>query len=116
MLRYNSTTKVIAFSSLYEDFLNPILHEQQKHVYLWSMEWEDYLSAKKIDPHAFKQGDPALFAEFARLFMQMHPDSFTAQKLFLINQIRRNYPAQAESVAEPPKASPSLRPKMKPKT
>ncbi|MCU0449482.1 MAG: hypothetical protein MUC97_06490 [Bernardetiaceae bacterium] len=47
---------------------------------------------KKINPERFKADEPARFAEFGQLFDLMHPDSFTAQKLFLINQIRRRYP------------------------
>lgn len=63
------------------------------------MEWETYLEQKKIDAAAYQQHQPLQYEEFRQLFNQMHPDSFTAQKLFLINGIRRRYhlkPAEAE--------------------
>jgi hypothetical protein len=56
------------------------------------MEWEAYLESKKINPVAYRQAEPVQFAAFRKLFYQMHPVSFTAQKLFLINRIRREYP------------------------
>lgn len=55
-------------------------------------EFEDYLSGKKINPESFKQAEPELWGEWKMLFEQVHPDSFTAQKLFLINAVRRRYP------------------------
>lgn len=55
--------------------------------------FEEYLR-KKIDGAAFAQHEPQRWQEFQELFAQMHPNSFTAQKLFLINTIRRNYPLQ----------------------
>jgi hypothetical protein len=54
--------------------------------------FEAYLIGKKIDPEKFRAGDPAIWQEFATIFPQMHPKSFTAQKLYLINGIRRKYP------------------------
>ena len=56
------------------------------------MDFETYLRNKKIDPLTFQKGEPVLWQEFKSLFDQVHPDSFTAQKLFLINPIRRKYP------------------------
>lgn len=55
-------------------------------------EFGDYLTRKKIDPLNFKRNEPQLYEEFKFIFDQVHPDSFTAQKLFLINKIRRKYP------------------------
>lgn len=55
------------------------------------MDFEQYLQEKKIDSAAFKSSDAALWEEFRIQFEQMHPKSFTAQKLFLINDIRRKY-------------------------
>ena len=55
------------------------------------MTFSEYLADKKIDEAAFKQQEPARYEEWSRLFVQMHPDSFTAQKKFLINPIRRTY-------------------------
>ena len=50
-----------------------------------------YLISKKIDPSAFEQGDTPLYQEFERAFTHIHPASFTAQKLFLLNKLRRKY-------------------------
>ena len=50
-----------------------------------------YLISKKIDPSAFEQGEKTLYQEFERVFNHIHPASFTAQKLFLINKLRRKY-------------------------
>ncbi|MCE7065506.1 hypothetical protein LZG73_09445 [Dyadobacter sp. CY326] len=60
------------------------------------MEFEAYLRLKKIDPQTFKSQDSARFAEWETLFETMHPDSFTAQKKFLVNEIRRRYHLQEE--------------------
>ena len=54
--------------------------------------FNDYLTAKKIDANSFAKAEAERFREFYDLFNQVHPESFTAQKLFLINQIRRKYP------------------------
>ena len=66
-------------------------------VYLYNMEavnWQEYLALKKIDAHAFQKGASDQYARFEQQFMQMHPESFTAQKLYLINDIRRAFPIQ----------------------
>ncbi|MEM9671607.1 MAG: hypothetical protein ACFB15_15655 [Cyclobacteriaceae bacterium] len=54
--------------------------------------FEEYLEKKKIDSSAFQQAEEELWLEWQGLFEQIHPDSFTSQKLFLINPIRRKYP------------------------
>ncbi len=54
-------------------------------------EFEVYLTKKKINPDLFKTAEPLRYAEFARIFEQTHEDSFTMQKLYLINQLRRKY-------------------------
>ncbi len=56
------------------------------------MNFEEYLKSKKIDPNQFKRGELELWKEFERIFKEMHPKSFTSQKLFLINAIRLKYP------------------------
>jgi hypothetical protein len=53
--------------------------------------FEDYLIAKKIDGAAFLKAEPELFNSWKTEFGQMHPNSFTVQKLNLINPIRRKY-------------------------
>ena len=54
-------------------------------------EFEKYLKDKKINPEMFKTSEPERYQEFELHFSQMHPKSFTAQKLYLINKIRRKY-------------------------
>jgi hypothetical protein len=55
------------------------------------MTFIEYLTGKKIDSQRFQQAEPAQFAEWEQLFEQLHPDSFTAQKKFLLNNTRRKY-------------------------
>ncbi|MEO0332280.1 MAG: hypothetical protein AAF223_11445 [Bacteroidota bacterium] len=56
--------------------------------------FEEYLVEKKIDSEAFQAEEEALWNEWAILFEQLHPNSFTTQKLFLINKIRRRFPLE----------------------
>jgi len=56
------------------------------------MSFEEYLITKKIDATAFKTAEPARWKEWQREFVQVHPNSFTARNLYLINPIRRKYP------------------------
>ncbi len=55
------------------------------------MDFEEFLKNKKIDENLFKEKEQARWKEWKTLFEQMHPNSFTAQKKFLINDIRRKY-------------------------
>jgi hypothetical protein len=55
------------------------------------MEFEEYLKGKKIDSAAFQKADHGRYVEWEDIFKTMHPESFTAQKKFLINNIRRRY-------------------------
>lgn len=55
------------------------------------MEFDEYLRSKKIDAITFEKQDNPRFEEWRELFKTMHPESFTAQKKFLINDIRRRY-------------------------
>ncbi|MBO6495128.1 MAG: hypothetical protein JJ978_06160 [Roseivirga sp.] len=83
------------------------------------MEYPDFktwLKQKKIDPKAFASKEMERFMELKKLFDQVNPNSFTAQKLFLINSIRRAYPLQEEeavAVKKKPMAKPRI---VKPKT
>lgn len=81
------------------------------------MDFSAYLKAKKIDEAAWQKSAPDQFRELKSVFDQVHPDSFTAQKLFLINPIRRAFPLKAEEVKKPV-AKKAARPviKSKPKT
>ena len=79
-------------------------------------DFKTYLKQKKIDPKGFAANEMEKFMELKKLYDQVHPNSFTAQKLFLINKIRRNYPLpeESEQVAE---KKPVMKPKIiKPKT
>tara|TARA_R110002124_G_scaffold28958_11_gene101477 strand:- start:390 stop:572 length:183 start_codon:yes stop_codon:yes gene_type:complete len=60
------------------------------------MEFQEYLISKKIDPEIFKTADIHRYKEWQTMFFTMHPDSFTAQKKFLINDIRRRYHVKLE--------------------
>lgn len=55
------------------------------------MTWEEYCIKKKINSEAFKQAEPQRWAELKNILEQVHPNSFTEQKKFLINDIRRKY-------------------------
>ncbi len=55
-------------------------------------EFEEYLFGKKIDSEKFKQAESQCWEEWKALFEMVHPKSFTAQKLYFINAIRRKYP------------------------
>lgn len=83
------------------------------------MTFEEYLISKKINSEAFKIAEPLLWQEWHGLFDQMSPASFTAQKLYLINPIRRKYqhkdssPPVVSAVELKPAAKPMMRPKPK---
>lgn len=65
------------------------------------MQFREYLVSKKIDENSFKGEEPLLFQSLANEFDQLHPESFTAQKLFLINPLRRRFPLTVPSEEKP---------------
>ena len=77
------------------------------------MTFEEYLIEKKIDAKKFKRSESELFDSFEKLFLQIHPNSFTAQKLFLINDLRRRFTLKAVEESSVRKAQ--MKPKIKPK-
>lgn len=80
------------------------------------MEFTEYLISKRIDPDRYKKAEPDQFNKFKVEFDQMHPKSFTAQKLYLINQIRRTYLLEVnkDRIEEKPKAvKPKITPRIK---
>lgn len=82
------------------------------------MSFQTYLLEKKIDPEKFKMDDEESYHAMQALFSQMHPNSFTAQKLYLINKIRRKYHLkehgqQVESLGQAKKVKPRIVPKIK---
>ncbi|MCU0445803.1 MAG: hypothetical protein MUE85_12895 [Microscillaceae bacterium] len=56
------------------------------------MSFEEYLKNKKINFEAFQSDAPTKYEEMKIIFVQIHPESFTAQKKFLLNNLRRKYP------------------------
>lgn len=77
------------------------------------LSFEEYCRKKKIDPDLFLQSDPDRFREWKYIFEQVHPDSFTEQKKFLINPIRKKYLLVAAETeiknAEEVKAKPAVK-------
>ncbi|RJE71851.1 hypothetical protein [Reichenbachiella sp. MSK19-1] len=66
--------------------------------------FEAYLISKKIDSSKFKLEEKSLYDALQSDFDQMNANSFTQQKLFLINPLRRKYlldTTAAPSVAKP---------------
>lgn len=67
--------------------------------------FEDYLIGKKIDSDTFRKAEPETWKDWKRDFEEMHPNSFTVQKLNLINPIRRKYPLPTSPETKPPGVS-----------
>jgi hypothetical protein len=63
------------------------------------MSFEEYLITKKIDSRLFQEKEKELWMSWKAEFELMHPNSFTAQKLYLTNPIRRKY--QLKEIASP---------------
>ncbi len=79
--------------------------------YIYTMtEFAAYLTGKKIDPEKFEKGDPSTYAEYQSQFAEMHPASFTSQKLFIINNLRISYPITNEHGEVEPSVSRSSKP------
>jgi len=66
------------------------------------MEFDVYLASKRIDSLRFSSAEPELWQAWKSEFEQLHPNSFTVQKLNLINPIRRKYQL---AVVDPPKVA-----------
>ncbi|MEJ1238958.1 hypothetical protein WBG78_12565 [Chryseolinea sp. T2] len=66
------------------------------------MDFESYLTSKRIDSARFQAAEPEVWQSWRSDFGQMHPNSFTVQKLNLINPIRRKYQL---TVVDPPKVT-----------
>ncbi len=80
------------------------------------MTFDEYLISKKIDSGAFKSAEPDRWKEWSAMFDQMSEASFTSQKLYLINTVRRKYLLKTivgTTVHKP--SAPAARPVMKPK-
>ncbi|MHA8066836.1 hypothetical protein V7S76_09145 [Aquirufa sp. ROCK2-A2] len=55
------------------------------------MEFDNYLASKKIDASSFKEKELDRYNVWKIEFEMMHETSFTDQKKFQINKIRRKY-------------------------
>lgn len=79
------------------------------------MDFKQYLASKRIDAQKFAAAKAVQYTAWEKAFEQMSPDSFTSQKKFLINKIRRAYWLEqvAEEVKEVKKVA--AKPVMKPK-
>ena len=87
------------------------------------VDFETYLKSKRIDSDAFRAAEPEVWDAWKRDFDEMHPNSFTVQKLNLINPVRRKYLLQAktgetapapERVAKPVMGKPVIKPRINP--
>jgi hypothetical protein len=87
--------KLKEFSSLSYRLLG---YDLPNRLTLNSMTFEEYLITKKIDHMPFQQAEPMLYESWKAEFEQVHPNSFTAQKLYLINPLRRKYLLKQEEV------------------
>lgn len=63
-----------------------------------------YCKDKKIDPVLFQAAENERFKEWEQIFDKTGPISFTQQKLFMINNIRRKYKLekQVETIENKP--------------
>jgi hypothetical protein len=82
--------------------------------------FSEYLISKKIDERSFSAGDPDVFKQWKTEFDQLHENSFTLQKLNLINPLRRKYllkevSAPASSSPQTPVVPKVAKPVFKPK-
>ena len=56
-----------------------------------NIDFNEFLDKKNIDFLKFQQNEPSIYSDWKELFCLVHPDSFIAQKKFLINNIRRRF-------------------------
>lgn len=78
------------------------------------MNFEEYLVSKKINTQAFAKAEPLLWSQWKIEFEQMHPNSFTLQKLNLINPIRRKYPLPLQEIAKDNSGGSPVKPSLTP--
>jgi hypothetical protein len=79
--------------------------------------FEEYLKSKKIDSALFKAAESQRWQEWSLEFEQMHPDSFSSQKLYQLNAVRRKYKLielnSAEGASKPVAPRVVMKPKPK---
>lgn len=71
------------------------------------VDFDTYLKSKKIDSDAFRTAEPEVWGAWKRDFDEMHPNSFTVQKLNLINPVRRKYLLHAMPESKPAETPPA---------
>ncbi|MEO5600026.1 MAG: hypothetical protein ABIR06_03780 [Cyclobacteriaceae bacterium] len=76
--------------------------------------FEEYLKSKKIDSAEFRKSEPQVWNAWKKDFDQTHPNSFTLQKLNLINPIRRKYLLTVTLEVKPPENPEALAPAVLP--
>lgn len=95
-------------------FVDYLKHTSLVMTYVCYMKFEEYLHSKNIDPLAFKTKEESKYCSLEKVYDQIHPDSFSSQKLFLINPLRRKY--TWEESTKSVEAKPLMKPKIaKPK-
>ena len=62
------------------------------------MNFEEYLKSKKIDSDSFMASEQSVWESWKAEFDEVGPTSFTAQKLYLINPVRRKYHLKEETI------------------
>jgi hypothetical protein len=72
------------------------------------IDFHTYCRQKKIDPDRFSAIEKTQFEYLESIFNQVSPESFTDQKLFLINDLRRKFLLAEEPVFEQKAASDSV--------
>jgi hypothetical protein len=79
------------------------------------MDFDAYLLSKKIDAARFRAAEHAQYQTLRTVFDQTGEISFTQQKLFLINPLRRKYKwteVPQATTAPTPKTKPIIKPKI----
>lgn len=69
------------------------------------MDFVAYLTSKNIDSQKFKNTEEKLFSVWEHEFEQMHPNSFTSQKLFVLNDVRKKYQLHIGAKPKAPKVA-----------
>ena len=64
------------------------------------MTWEEYCISKKIDAEKFNAAQPQQWQALKEIFEQVHPNSFTEQKKFIINDLRRRFLYVAPTIVD----------------
>lgn len=55
------------------------------------MKFEEFCAIKKIDALSFEKSEKLYYADLKEIFEQISVSSFTQQKMFIINKIRRKH-------------------------